>query len=142
MPKRIFIIGNLFCLVGFFGIWNLATDLYQLIMNVTQWNLDLSKILAVLLLPIGISLLLGQAWAQWWARLSIVVAFVFCLVSIVFAIASPEDTYFNGFNQSLTGISALPYVITPFLILTSVLVFMYRLLYSNKANTYFNRINR
>ncbi len=135
MPKRIVIIGILFCLNGLLALWGIVSNFIQSGSVMGELVIDTSTV-QVLSLPIGIGLLLGRQWSQWWARILIVVGYVFCIASIIVAIASPENAYFTGFNRNLKGTSALPYVIVPLLALAGVLVLIYRLLYSPKTNDY------
>lgn len=64
MPKRVLIIGLLFCLSGILAIWDVLSGICQ---NRLSLNF------AVLLLPVGIGLLRGRQRSQWWAR--------FCIIS-------------------------------------------------------------
>jgi len=139
MPKRILIIGILFCLVGLISIWGIISNLIQSGSVLSELVIDINTIQA-LALPIGIGLLMRRQWSQWWARLAIVVGYVFCLMSVFVAVISPEKVYFTWFNQSITGDWKIRFFLASMLLIISMLVCINRLLYSEKAKNYFNQL--
>ena len=141
MPKRIVIIGILFCLNGLLALWGIVSNFIQSGSVMGELVIDTSTV-QVLSLPIGIGLLLGRQWSQWWARILIVVGYVFCIASIIVAVISPEKVYMSWFGQSFTGNGKVPLFLTLIVVLIIILVCMHRLLYSQKAKDYFNRRNQ
>ena len=140
MPKRILIIGILFCINGLFALWGIVSDFMQSGSVFGELVIDTTTV-QVFSLVIGIGLLMGRQWSQWWARLLIVVAYIFCLTSVIIAIISPEKIYISWFGQSYAGNWKLPLFLTLTALLIIVLGCMHWLLYSQKATMYFRRLD-
>ncbi len=130
MPKRILIIGLLFCLGGICAIWDVLSDLFQ-----SRLNLNFG----VLLLPVGIGLLSGKQSSQWWARFWIILGYIGCGLLVILVILSPESAHATRFDTKLQGSQAVPYVIGGALFFAVLLFILHRLLYSEKANRFFRR---
>ncbi|RYD49041.1 MAG: hypothetical protein EOP85_02385, partial [Verrucomicrobiaceae bacterium] len=69
MPKRILIIGILFCLNGLAAGWDMVSAPFE-----NRFSLNL----AVLMLPVGIGLLRGRDSSRRWANVWIVLGFAMC----------------------------------------------------------------
>jgi hypothetical protein len=130
MPKRVLIIGLLFCLGGILAIWTVVSDLAR-----SHINLNF----AVLLLPVGIGLLRGRASSQWWARFWIILGYIFSGLLVTLAIAFPESIHTTWFKEEIRGSAAVPYVIGLSVLACVPLVILHRLLYSEKAIAFFRR---
>ena len=129
MPKRILIIGLVFCLGGCVAIWEVVSDLLQ-----SHINLNFS----VLLLPVGIGLIRGRSRSRWWARFWLILGYVGCALLIGVALISPENVSATWFGHEFSGSEAIPYAIAGSICLTLLFYFVHRLLYSPKASAYFN----
>jgi serine/threonine protein kinase len=130
MPKRIIIIGILFCLGGFSAIWDVLSDIFR-----SHINLNF----AVFLLPVGIGLLRGKPRSQWWARFWIILGYILCALSVVVVIVSPENAHASWFDSEIRGSAAIPYVLLMLALLAVALIAVHKLLYSEKAQIYFKR---
>jgi len=130
MPKRIIIVGILFCLGGALAIWEVLSGLFQ-----SHIYLNF----AVFLLPVGIGLLRGKLRSQWWARFWIILGYIFCVILVVLAIVSPRNAHASWFGREIAGSQAIPYILLFSALLAVSLVVMHRLLYSEKAVAYFNK---
>ena len=130
MPKRIIIIGILFCLAGFSAIWEVLSDLMR-----SHINLNL----AVFLVPVGIGLLRGKPRSQWWARLWIILGYTLCALLVVVVIMSPENAHASWFGSEIRGSRAIPFVLLLATLLAVALIAMHKLLYSEKSKIYFNK---
>lgn len=130
MPKRIIVIGILFCLAGVLAIWEVLSDLFR-----SHINLNL----AVFLLPVGIELLRGKPRSQWWARFWIVLGYLFCVLLMVMAIVSPQNAHASWFGKEIQGSRAVPYVLLMAVLSAGAFMVVHKLLYSEKAKLYFNR---
>jgi putative effector of murein hydrolase LrgA (UPF0299 family) len=128
MPERVLIIGLLFCLGGVLAIWDVLSAL-------AESNVNLN--FAVFLLPVGIGLLRGKPRSQWWARFWIVLGYGLCGLMVVLAVASPESAHATWFDTRVRGPEAVPYVIGMALLFTVLLFGLHKLLYSEKANRFF-----
>ncbi len=129
MPKRILIIGLIFCFGGASAIWDVISDLSR-----SHINLNF----AVLLLPVGVGLLRGRSRSQWWARFWIILGYIVCAVLIGAAVISPQNVSASWYDRDLRGPEAVPYVIAGSICLALLLYFVHRLLYSPRADAYFN----
>lgn len=132
MPKRILIIGLMFCIGGGLAIWEVVSDLLRSHLNFN---------FAVLLLPVGIGLLRGRSTSRWWARFWIVLGYFGCALLIVAAIVSPGNVNASWFDRKISGAEAVPYVIVGSVLFGLLLCFVHRLLYSPKASAFFNPIS-
>jgi peptidoglycan/LPS O-acetylase OafA/YrhL len=130
MPKRIIVIGILFCLAGVLAIWEMLSDLFR-----SHINLNF----AVFLLPVGIGLLRGKPRSQWWARFWIVLGYLFCVLLMVMAIVSPQNAHASWFGKEIGGSRAVPYVLLMAALSAGAFMVVHKLLYSEKAKLYFNR---
>jgi len=130
MPKRVFIIGLLFCLGGILAIWEVLSGLFQSCLNLN---------FAVLLLPVGIGLLRGKQGSQWWARFWIILGYILCGALIILVMLSPGSARATWFGTELQGSGAAPYVIGMALFFAVLLFVLHKLLYSEKANRFFRR---
>lgn len=128
MPKRILLIGVLFCLGGLSAIWDVLSGLSE-----SRLNLNF----AVFLLPVGIGLLRGKRRSLGWARFWIILGYVLCGVLAVGAVVSPGSVHATWFGTKLQGPAAAPYVIGLALSCAGLLFAVHRLLYSEKANRFF-----
>lgn len=127
MPKRVLLIGILFCLGGVLAIWDVVSDL-------SRGHIDIN--LAVFLLPVGIGLLKGKRTSQWWARLWVILGYVACFL---LATASPENVTASWFGREMKGDAAVPYVVSVAVAFALALLVIHRLLYSEKAMAFFSR---
>ncbi len=130
MPKRVLVIGLLFCLGGILAIWDVLSGLFDSRLSIN---------FAVLLLPVGIGLLRGKPSSQWWARFWIILGYILCGSLIIFVMLSPESAHATGFGTDLHGPEAAPYVIGMALFFAVLLFVLHKLLYSEKANRFFRR---
>ena len=130
MPKRVLVIGLLFCLGGISSIWDMLSDLFQ-----SRLSFDFG----VLLLPVGIGLLRGKQSSQWWARFWIILGYILCGLLVILVPLWPGSASAMWFNTKLQGPEAVPYVIGMALFLAVLLFVLHRLLYSEKANRFFQR---
>lgn len=130
MPKRILLIGLLFCLGGIGAIWDVFADLFVSRINVN---------FAVLLLPVGVGLLRGNRSSQWWARFWIILGYFLCGLLLVLALVSPGAAYATWFQREIRGPEAVPYVIMLGILFLVLLAAMHALLYSEKASSYFEK---
>jgi len=130
MPKRIIIIGILFCLGGFLAIWEVLSDLFR-----SHINLNF----AVFMLPVGIGLLRGKPRSQWWARFWIILGYILCALLVMIVILSPGNAHASWLGREIRGSGAIPYVLLVSALLAVALIAMHKLLYSEKAKVYFNR---
>ena len=130
MPKRIIIIGILFCLGGLLAIWEVLSDLFQ-----SHINLNF----AVFLLPVGIGLLRGKPRSQWWARFWIILGYIFCVVLVVIVVVSPGNAHASWFGREIRGSSAVPCALLVSALFAAFLSVLHRLLYSKRAITYFHQ---
>ena len=130
MPKRILIIGILFCLFGTFAIWDVLSDLPK-----SHINLNFG----VFSLPVGIGLLRGKASSQWWARFWIILGYIACGLAIVVATLNPDSAKATFFGESLRGAAALPLCFAMVIVAAAIFYAIHRLLYSEPANAYFHR---
>ena len=130
MPKRILVIGTLFCLGGVLAIWDVIADVFQ-----ARINLNFS----VCLLPVGMGLLKGKPSSQKWARFWVILGYIFCVFMTSFVIVSPESASVTWAAQEIRGTEALPYAFSVIALLAISLVVIHKLLYSEKALAYFNR---
>ena len=130
MPKRILIIGLLFCLGGFLAICKVLAELSQ-----SHLNLNF----AVFMLPVGIGLLRGKLRSQKWAGFWIILGYIFCALLVVLVMVSPGNAHASWFGTELRGSRAIPYVLLMSVVFAVALNAMHKLLYSAKAKAYFNR---
>lgn len=130
IPKRIIIIGTLFCLGGVLAIWEVLSDLLE-----SHINLNF----AVFLLPVGIGLLRGKPRSQWWARIWIILGYLLCAFLVVVVFVAPENAHASWFEHEIRGPAAIPYVLLVLAILAVVFISTHKLLYSDRAKAYFNR---
>ncbi len=130
MPNRVLIIGLLFCFGGICAIWDVLSGLFQNSLNLN---------FAVFLLPVGIGLLRGKASSQWWARFWIILGYIGCGLLVIIVLAAPESAHATWFDTTIRGPDAVPYVIGVALVGAVLLVVMHKLLYSEKANRFFQR---
>lgn len=130
MPKRILIIGILFCLGGILAISEVLAALLQ-----SHFNINF----AVLMLPIGIGILKGKKSSQWWARFWIILGYIVCILLMGASIAFPENLTANGFGRHIEGSEAIPYVLSGTALFATMIWIVHRALYSNVAQAYFDR---
>ena len=130
MPKRILIIGTLFSLGGLLAAWEVISALLN-----SHINLNFG----VLMLPVGIGILTGKESSQWWGRFWIILGYLLCALLVIVAVTSPESLTVNYSNRDIHGNEALPSLMLGIALLALLLVSMHRLLYSQKANNYFNQ---
>jgi len=128
MPKRIFIIGILFCLGGVLAIWEVVSDLFR-----SHINLNF----AVLLLPVGIGILKGKKSSQWWGRFWIILGYIGCGLLVGSSLVWPENVTANGFGREIKGSEAVPYVLAGTVIIAATFIVLHKLLYSETAINYF-----
>lgn len=133
MPKRVLIIGLLFCLGGILAIWEIISALLE-----GRLYLNFS----VFLLPVGIGLLRGRARSQWWARVWIFLGYLVCALLAVLALFMPEAAKVSWPGLELHGPAALPYLFTTVFLVAIAFHIMHRLLYSPKACEWFGTRGR
>ena len=130
MPKRILIIGILFCSGGAFAIWEVVSDLFR-----SHINLNF----AVLMLPVGVGIMKGKKSSQWWGRFWIILGYLGCIIVVGASLISPQNVTATGFGEEINGTEAVPYVLIGALIFAILFVTIHRLLYSDIAHAYFCR---
>ena len=130
MPKRILIIGILFCLGGVSAIWEIISGIF---------NSHISINFAVCLLPVGIGLFKGKSRSRFWAAFWITLGYLICLVMTILILSHPENASVTWFEHVIRGQEAIPYAFA-FIALSAVTLFIiHKLLYSEKASAYFAR---
>lgn len=130
MPKRILIIGILFCLAGVSAIWDI-------IFNLSQSHLNLN--LAVFTLPVGIGLLRGRANSRWWARFWIVLGYIACGLFILLCAFDSGNARATFLDKTLSGPPALLVIYPVVVALAGILYAINLLLFSARSNEYFHR---
>lgn len=128
MPKRVFIIGLLFCVAGAWAIYEIVHGLFHDHLYVN---------LSAFMLPVGIGLFKGKVSSRWWARLWIILGYVLCAALMVMSLVKPSWAAAEWFGRKLSGSAAVPYVWGFSVGLLVILVVLHRLLYSAKADLYF-----
>jgi len=128
---------------SFFGLvasWNIVSSLLK-----SQIYPDIT----VILLPIGLGIIKGQLWAQWWARFLILLGYIVCFLFAAMILLSPkgataqwtimstENPNAKWLNQSFTGTEAALYIIVTLTVVVTILGIMHWALYSEKAKDYF-----
>lgn len=130
MPKRILIIGVLFCISGLLAIWDIISALLE------------SRIFlnfGVFTLPVGIGLLKGKASSRRWASLWIILGYLGSLAFAFLALDSPGNINLNFFGTSSSGGDTLAIAMISIAVWVAMLVCMHRLLYTPTSNEYFAR---
>jgi len=130
MPKRILIIGILFCLAGASAIWEVVSDLFRSHVNFN---------FAVFLLPVGIGILKGKRSSQWWGRFWIILGYISCGLLAGASLLWPGNVTADQFGRAIQGREAVPYVIGVAVLFAILLVIIHRLLFSDTSQVYFNR---
>lgn len=130
LPKRVLLVGLLFCLGGAFAIWDIVEDLTRSTINFN---------LSVLLLPVGIGLLRGKTSSLGWAKFWIVLGWLVCGLGIVLVFIFPQKAYVTWFDNKIQGPEAVPLVVGVALAVILALLVMYILLASDKSKAYFRR---
>jgi len=145
MPKRVLIIGILFCLVGTLTIWDIILDFIKWFPNPIKFKeIYLSSgYLGAFLLPIGIGLLrqkpASQKWAKW---LLILIGCLNFLPYIILAITAPKDTYtIHFFNQAIVLDSSLVFILIAGVLPLCIIGVIFWLLHSSKTTSYLNSFN-
>ena len=128
MPKRILIIGILFCLGGALAILEVVSDLFR-----SHVNLNF----AVLLLPVGIGILKGKKSSQWWGRFWIILGYIACGLLAGASIIWPENVTANGLGREIRGSEAVPFVLLGAFLFTIIFIVLHKLLYSQTSKAYF-----
>ncbi len=111
------------------AIWQVISDLLR-----SRITLNF----AVLLLPVGIGLIRGRSRSRWWASFWIVLGYIGCALLIGVAVVSPQNVSSTWFGHEFSGSDAVPYAIVGSICLALLFYFVHRLLYSPKADAYFN----
>jgi len=65
--------------------------------------------------------------------------YIGCGLTLILSIAMPHNLNAHWFNKEIRGAAALPYVISIATVMLVILVAMHKLLYSKKANNFFNK---
>jgi len=130
MPKRILIIGILFCLAGVFAAWDIISGL-------TRSHLNLN--FAVFSLPVGIGLLRGREKSRRWARFWIILGYIACGLLIVLSALNPGNAQATFFDKSLSGPPALLVIYPMAVAAAGILYIINRLLFSVRSNEHFGR---
>lgn len=128
MPRRILIIGILFCLCGILAIWDIIDGFLH-----SHIRLNL----AIFMLPVGIGLLRGKKSSQNWARVWIVLGYAICGIITIVGICFPKFVNFKFFDITINGNAAVPYLLLCMLLFLTLLITLHKLLYSMKACDYF-----
>lgn len=124
MPKRILIIGLLFCLSGILAIWEILSGLME-----SHVNLNFS----VLMLPVGIGLLRGRETSRKWAIAWIYLGYAFCALLVLLSLSGSGVAKFSLFGMDLTGASAVPYIVIASIVMAIGFRIIHKLLNSPKA---------
>lgn len=127
MPKRLAVIGILFCIAGVLAIWNVI---------VAFAHQSLSFNFVVLLLPVGIGLLYGRMWARRWANVAIVAGYFFCGLLVLAPLLWPSYSHVGLFRLHITGLQTWPYFVSAALLLTIIIYLVKRVLYSVTVTVY------
>lgn len=130
VPKRVLLIGLLFCLGGVLAIWEVIASALR-----SQLYLNLS----VFLLPVGIGLLLGKPWGRLWADIWFVLGYLCCLAIAVMPFISQGNLQVRFFNHQVTGAAGIPYILGTTLFLAAFIGVLHKLLYTQRANEYFRK---
>ena len=131
MPKRILVLGILFCISG-------AVNIYDIISAAIAGKVYLA--FGALMLPVGIGLLRGKASSQWWARLwMILLGYCLSAVLVALCIFSPANAQVHFFKASLTGKEAILYTLAFAAAISGLAYGGIRLLYSEKASAFFRQ---
>jgi hypothetical protein len=128
MPKRVIIIGLLFCLAGGSAIWNVISGFFH---SELRWNFG------VLMLPVGIGLLRGRQQSQWWARFWIVLGYAGCAFLGLSVFMSHQASRVTLFGNEIRGSNAVICTVLVSLGVAGILIVIHRLLYSPIACEYF-----
>jgi cellulose synthase/poly-beta-1,6-N-acetylglucosamine synthase-like glycosyltransferase len=133
MPKRILIIGLVFCLGGIHATWEMLSALMD-----SRIFLDVGA----LMLPVGIGLLRGRARSRWWARVWILIGYAICAIALVIALFNPQSVSISWPAPGTRGIPALPYAFACLFLAFLTLHIMQRLLDSRKSREWFGTGSR
>jgi hypothetical protein len=127
MPKRILILGLLYCLSGVLAIWSIIEGLF---------NDSLSINISALMLPVGMGLLRGRRSSLKWARVWVGIGYLSVAVGFVLLVIYPHRASVHLFDFRATGDQAVPYVIAMLVIFIVVLAGVGKLLRSQKSRAY------
>jgi uncharacterized integral membrane protein len=130
MPKRILIIGILYCLFGISAIWDVISSLLD-----SRINLNFG----VLLLLVGIGLFKGKPSSRSWAIFWIFLGYLACLIITVLALIYPQRATVNWFGDVIKGHEAFPYALAITAAMVAGLIVIHKLLNTEKALAYFDR---
>jgi hypothetical protein len=127
-PRRVLVVGGLFCLVGGMVLCKILWELSQ--------NRPFFDLL-VLMLPVGIGLLKGRTSSKWWATLWLMFCYGMCLVFIVMDLANPGHVTVRGFGHEIEGGYSRPLFLSSAIAMGVVFIVMHYLLASRKSADYF-----
>jgi len=130
MPTRILIIGILYCLFGAGAVWDIVTA-------AIEGHVHLN--FTILMLLVGIGLLKGKKRSRSWARFWIVIGFLGIALILGFAIFDPRNISWTWDGDTIKGSRALPYAYGFCAAFFVSLIVVHKLLYSAKANAFFDR---
>ncbi|RYD29912.1 MAG: hypothetical protein EOP87_17500 [Verrucomicrobiaceae bacterium] len=127
MPRRILIIGLLYCLCGVLAIWSSIEGLS---------NATIHLNLSVFMLPVGIGLLRGLRSSLKWARVWVGLGYLFAALGFVLLFVYPDRASAHFFDSPVTGDQAVPYVIVMLVFFVLVLATVDTLLRSSESRAY------
>jgi len=131
MPKRIFIIAQLFFLTGVYAIYSVVADLI---------NGHLYINLGVFMLPVGIGLFKGKSSSRWWAKFWMILGYVLCaLMMVMLSFGDSSSFSAEWFGRSFVGGDALPYGWSICFVCLATNIVLHKLLCSAKSDTYFEQ---
>lgn len=130
MPKRVLILGLLFCFAGLWYVWSTIE---------AAMNKRIFLNFGVLLIPVGIGLLRGRASSQRWARFWIILLEIVLLVVVCISVAEPKYLEVSWFGTKIRGSQAIPYALGYATFFWAALYTGHRLLYSPKASAYLSK---
>ena len=132
IPRRILLIGIVYCLAGLLAAWDIITGAFES---------RLSLNFMVLLLPVGYGLLRGKSRSRWWARFWLILGYGFCLLFAAVALIEPQKMSAYWIEHRVRGDDAVPWVLLSATALLFAFVFCHRMLYSDKANRFFETMD-
>ena len=129
MPKRVFLIGLLFIILGLSEVVKVLFGLWQ---DKFIWNFN------VLMAPVGVGLLLGKSSSRWWAQFWIIFLYVGLAIMLCNTVSQPDHIRFTWFSNPVQFASPQLYLLIIEIVYALLLISVHVLLYSKKSNNYFH----
>ncbi|RYD39850.1 MAG: hypothetical protein EOP85_15245 [Verrucomicrobiaceae bacterium] len=127
-PRRVLLVGALFCLVGGAVICQILWDLF---------HHRLSFDLTVLMLPVGVGLLRGRTSSKWWATLWCIYGYGMSLIFVMLDLLEPGRVTLKVFGHEVEGGYPRPLFLTLAILMAAGFMTMHYLLASRKSAEYF-----